>query len=125
MDNPLLVCGLERLRDLSRDRERFALREARCAGARRPLRCCQSFSEGLAFDQLQDQTAHAVCLFDAVDGADVRVVQRREHPRLTLEARAPFRIRRERRRQDLDRDLASKRLVVRPVDLAHPTNAEQ
>ena len=84
-----------------------------------------SFGEGLAFHQFQDETAHAVGLFDAVDGADVRVIQRGEHPRLALEARAPLGIRRERRRQDFDRHLAPKRLVVRAVDLAHPTNAEQ
>ena len=64
-------------------------------------------------------------LFNAVNGADVRVIQRGEHPRLALEARAPVGLRRERRRQDFDRHLAPKRLVVRAVDLAHSANAEQ
>ena len=43
--------------------------------------------ERLAFDQLQHQERLAVGLLEAVDRADVRVVERREHLRLALEAR--------------------------------------
>ena len=83
------------------------------------------FGQRFALDQLQDQAAHAVCFFDAVDGADVRMIERGEHPRFALEARAAFRIGGERRRQDFDRDLASERIVVGAVHLAHAADAEQ
>ena len=81
--------------------------------------------ERLALDELENQEADAVRFFDAVDRADVGVIQRGEHPRLALEAREPIRIARERARQDLDRDVASELRVVRPVDLAHAAGAEQ
>ena len=119
------MCGLECLRDLPRDRQGLTDREAGYVAARGAPWTCDSFGESLAFHQFQDERAHAVGLFDAVDGADVRVIHRGEHPRLALEAHAPFGLRRERRRQDFDRHLAPKRLVVRAVDLAHATNAEQ
>jgi len=94
-------------------------------GACIPTWTGNSFGEGFAFHQFQDERAHSVGFFDAVDGADVRVIQRGEHSRLTLEARATFGFCRERRREDFDRHLAPKRFVVRAVDLAHPTHAEQ
>ena len=100
-------------------------RQAGCVGAGGARGGCDSLGERLAFDQLQHETAHAVRLFEAVDRADVRMIQRREHPRLALEARAPFRVGRERRRQDLDRDLAPELVVVRAVHLAHAAGAEQ
>ena len=125
VDDPFFVCGLECVDDLPRDRERFGHRQAgwvRAGGARGG---CDSLGERRAFDQFQYETTHAVRLFDAVDGADVRVIQRGEHSRLALEPGVPFRLRRECRRQEFDRHLALKRVVMRAVDLAHPTNAEQ
>ena len=122
MDDALLVGGVERVGDLPRDGERLGERQARrCSAptARDPL------GERLALDQFQHQGAHAVGLFDAVDRADVRMIQRGEHPRLALEARAPLRVGRERGRQDLDRDLAPERVVVGAVHLAHAADAEQ
>ena len=53
------------------------------------------------------------------------MIQRREHPRFALEARAPVGIGRERERQDLDRDVAPELVVARAVDLAHAPDAEQ
>ena len=53
------------------------------------------------------------------------MIQRREHPRLALEAREPIRVARERARQDLDRDVAPELRVARPVHLAHAARAEQ
>ena len=95
VDDALLVRGLERVGNLPRDRQRLGDRRGRVhaagsAATRDPLR------ERLALDQLEDQAAHAVRLFDAVDRADVRMIQRGEHPRLALEAREPIRVGRER-----------------------------
>ena len=64
--------------DLLRDRERLVERD-RSAG--------DAIGERRPFDQLQHQRAHTSGLFEAVDGADVRMVQRREDLRLALEAR--------------------------------------
>ena len=58
--------------------------------ATRPAR--DPLGERLALDEFQHQPAHAVGFFDAVDRADVRVIQRGEHARLALEARAPLRV---------------------------------
>src|SRR4029453_8318160 len=125
VDDSLFVCGLECVGDLPRDSERFGHRQAGWVGAGGARGGCDSLAERRAFTQFQYETAHAVRLFDAVDGADVRVIQCGEHPRLALEAGAPFRLRRERRRQEFDRNLAPKTVVMRAVDLAHPPLAEQ
>ena len=71
-------------------------------------RLCQR----LAVDELEDQEADAVSLLEPVDGADVRMIQRGEHPRFALEAREAIGIAREHTRQDLDRDVASELRVV-------------
>ena len=84
MDDAFLVRRLERVGDLSRD----ARAPRRAAAARR-----DPFRQRLALDQLQHEGAHAVGLFEAVDRRDVRVVERRQHPRLALEARQPLGIR--------------------------------
>ena len=44
----------------------------------------------LAFDQLEHQRPHAVRVFQSVDRADVRMIERREHARLALEPRQPI-----------------------------------
>ena len=84
MDHALLVRRFERLGDLARDRQ-----TPRQPGA--PRR--DTVGERAAFDELQHERADAVRLLDAVDGADVRVIQRRQHSRFTIESRAPVRIR--------------------------------
>ena len=43
-------------------------------------------SERLALDELHDQRVHAATLLDAVNLRDVRMIERREDVRLTLEA---------------------------------------
>ena len=77
MDDALLVRGVERVRDLPRDRQRLVERQ-------RPLR--HAIGERLAFDQFQHQRVDAVAVFDAVNRGDVRMVQRGEQPGLALEA---------------------------------------
>ena len=58
-----------------------------------------------------------------MDVRDVRVVQRREDFRFALKACEPIGITRDRRRQDLDRDLPLQVRVGGAVDLAHPAHA--
>ena len=64
-------------------------------------------------------------IFEAVNAADVRMIQRGEHLRFALEAREPLRINREGRRQDFDRDVAIQLRVARAIDFAHPADTEQ
>ena len=61
---------------------------------------------------------------DVVERADVRMVQRGDRPRLTIESLAELRIRGERFRQDLDRDRALQPRVARSVHFTHSTGAK-
>ncbi len=65
-------------------------------------------------------------LFEAVDAADVRMVQRRERLRFALKPGEAIGVLRERVGQNLQRDLASERRVAGAIDLAHAAgpNAE-
>ena len=73
----------------------------------------------LALDELHDQGAHVLRLFDAVNGGDVRMIERGEHFRFALKARESIGIGRQRRRKNLERDLTLELGVSRPVDLTH------
>ena len=64
-------------------------------------------------------------LLEAVDRADVGMVQRREHPCFALEAREAIRVARERAGQDLDGDITTKLRVPCLVDVAHAARSEQ
>ena len=88
MDDALVVRRLDRLCDLLRDADHLFDRH-------RPL--VDALRQGLAFHQFHDQEPLAVDLLEAVDAGDVRVGQRCQHPRLTLEARQPLGILRETR----------------------------
>jgi hypothetical protein len=67
---------------------------------------------------------HAGVIFEAVDAADVRMIERRENLRLAPEACEPIRVIRKGRRQHLDRDVAIELGVVRAIHLAHTADAE-
>jgi hypothetical protein len=62
--------------------------------------------------------------FQAVDGGDVRMVQRRQRPGFTLETRQPVGIVRDRVGEDLDRDLAAEVGIGRAPHLAHAAGAD-
>ena len=116
MDDAAIVRRLERLGDLASSRDdlvdrqrtgRQALRE------RRPL------------DQFEHERGDVAAFLDAVDRADVRVIQRGERSRLLLEPRAAVRVVRDRIGQHLDRDRTSQPGIVRAINLSHPAGAEQ
>jgi hypothetical protein len=75
--------------------------------------------ERRTFDELQDERGDAGRIFNAVDGADVRMIQRGKDSRFALESREPFGIGGNRRREDLNRDLAEQLRVAGAIDLAH------
>ena len=111
MDDALLVRRLERVRDLTRKRECLSERNRTFGDAVR---------EGRSLHQLQHQRADAIGFLEAVNGSDVRVIQRGEDVSLTLESGEPLRVTREQVRQDLDGDLATEPRVVRAIDFAMP-----
>ena len=114
MDDALLVRGLERLGDLSRDRESLRQRDRSLGDAirqRRPV------------DQLHDQCMGRARVLKTVEVRDVRMVQRGEDLRFAAEAHEPIGIRREGVGQNLQRDDAIELGVAGAVDLAHPARA--
>ena len=98
----------------------FAIGSASSIGiAPRAIRC----DEILALDQFHHERADAAALFEAVDGADVRVIQRGERLRFALK-RASRSGSATNAREDLDRDVAIELRVARPIDLAHAAGPE-
>ena len=81
--------------------------------------------ERLPFEKLEDQIVELAVAADVMDGADVRIVQRRDDAGFLLEALARFRIGRQRAGQDLDGDRAIEPGVTGAVDLAHAARADR
>ena len=65
VDDPLIVRGFERLRDLLRDGQGFVERQGTARDALREI---------VAFDELHHQGGHAPAFFEAVDRGDVRMI---------------------------------------------------
>ena len=120
MDDPLLVRRVERLGDLSCQRERFVDRQ----------RAGLSFSASVGPSTSSStrpsvEPVVSIQRLQPVDGADVRMIQRREDAGLAPEPRHPFGIGGEVRRQDLDGHLTTEHRVRGTIDLAHAADAEQ
>ena len=84
----------------------------------------QPLGEVFAFHELQRERENAVGFLEAVDGGDVRVIERREQLGLAPEAGHALRVLRKRRRKHLDRDVAPELRVPRAEHLAHPAGAD-
>ena len=50
----------------------------------------QPIGQGLPFDELEDEPAQITRILDAVNRGDVRMIQRGERSRLSLESREPI-----------------------------------
>jgi hypothetical protein len=97
--------------------------------ADRKRTAAHSLTQRLAFDQLEDDpadglTALGYILFEAINGADVGMIQRRKDARFALEARLAVGVGAEAVRQDFDGHVAAEARVVRAIDLAHPTRPD-
>ena len=92
-----------------------AIVNASAAGNRRPVASTadQLVASVDALDELEHQELNTAGFFEAVDRADVGVIERGQHPRLAREPREPIGVAGERGRQDLDRDVATELRVVR------------
>jgi hypothetical protein len=91
-----------------------------------------SIGERIAIDELQHQRAASAIrpvvvgnLLEAVDCGNVRMAERGENARLALEAHEPFGVARERRRQELQRNVPAQAGIVRVIDLAHAAGTEK
>ncbi len=85
----------------------------------------EPLGEGRPLDQFKDKGTHAVEIFDAIDRADMRMVQRGEHPRLAIEAGASLGIVEPDAREDLDGHITIEAAVAGAIDLAHAAFAKQ
>ena len=115
VNDPLLMRGFERVRDLFRNGQRLIKRNRAARDALREI---------VALDEFHDERGGARTFFKPVDGGDVRMIERGEHFRFALKAREPIGISRERGWQDLNRDLTFQLGVRRPIHLTHPAFAD-
>ena len=115
MDDAGFVRGFERLGNLPRNRDGLVERH-------RPLR--NAVGERLALDQLEDQGGNGGRFLQAVDGADVGVVQRRQHLRFALEPGEPVRVGGQRVGQDLERDIALQLAIAGAVNFSHTPRSQ-
>ncbi len=115
MDDAPVVGHLHGVRHLASDGQRFVNREGPGGDA---------LGQGLALDQLEDKAADALGFFQAIDGRDVRVVERSEELRLAAEAGHAVGVAGEGLGQDFEGDVAVQAVVAGPVDFTHAALAE-
>jgi hypothetical protein len=115
VDDALLVGGLERIRNLSGNQERFGDRN-------RTL--CDSVGERRPVDELHDERRCGACLLETVNRGDVRMIQRGEDFGFAPEPAEALDIRRELIRKHFDGDSPLQIRIAGAVDLAHPAFAE-
>jgi hypothetical protein len=108
--------AVEGITDLNGDRHRLVHRQHR--------RSLQTRRQCLALQVLQHDVVELAVAADVVNRTDVRIVERRNRPRLLLETLTRLRIRGERPGQDLDGDCAIEPCIARPIHLAHATFAD-
>src|SRR5688500_1212862 len=128
MDNAVLVRGLKGARDLARDRDRIVDRNRALGdslGERRSLDELEHQRVNLAVSTRLSVRWHWLSFLRAVDGADRRMIERREDLRLGFQPCQAIGIRLEIRWQQLQRDGACELAVASAIHLAHPANAEQ
>ena len=82
-------------------------------------------AQRLALEKLHDGVGDAVLVSEIVDRKDVRMRQRRDRFRLSLEPGQRVGIGRDGRRKDLDRDVAVQLRIPRAVDLPHTASAQR
>ena len=78
-----------------------------------------------ALEQLHHEIRTALVLADVIDRADVRMVDRRDGARLTVEPFERDRVAGDGRRKDFDRDVAIEPGVAGAIDFAHATGTDR
>ena len=118
MDDPLPVRGVDRVDDLTRDRERLS------QGYRRLSVVLNDFVERPAGHELHDERVNGGRVFESVNLRDVGMVERSQNLRLAPEAREPIGVGRERLRQDLQRDVAIELVIARAVSVGESVTGD-
>ena len=116
MHDPFFMRGFEGQRDLTRDRERFVQRQ-RPGG--------QPIGQRAARHQLEHQELVGPALLESVNRGNIRMIERGEHARFTLETGEALAVSGKGIGQRLDGDLAAETRVAGPVDLAHSAGPKQ
>ena len=125
MDDALFVGGLEGLSNLARDVQGLVQGEARARlwalGFRlwAALVTFEKISECEALDELEDEGLGVAVVFQAVDGADVGMVERGQDLGLAFEPGQPVGVLRERLGQDLQRHITVELRIARAIHLSH------
>jgi hypothetical protein len=115
VNDPLLMCGFDGLRNLQAEMQHVRQRQPAASP-----RLEQPFCERRPVHQLHGERMNAVGVFEPVDRRDARMIQRRQQPGLARESLDVLGIACEGWRQDLEGDVPPERGVVRPVHLSHP-----
>ena len=84
----------------------------------------QPIGQRLPLDQLHDEELALVLSPDIEERADVRVIERRDCPRLALEAGAELLVHGESPGENLDRHIAAEARVAASIHFAHPASTE-
>ena len=116
MDDALAMGSLKRLGYLPRNRQRF---DERKRTALDPVR------ERDAFDEFEDQGWPAMRLFEPIDGANMRMIQRGECLRLAPESRQAVGIEFKRTWEHLQRNIAIQLAVACAKHFAHSARPQQ
>src|SRR5262249_31450385 len=116
MNDPLLVSRFNGILNLRRNAQRF-IDWNRAAG--------QSFGESFPVDELKDEKLRLFKLAKIENRRDMRMIQRRQHLRLTLESCDTVRIASERFRKYLDRYVTFQPQVARAIDITHAAGADE
>jgi len=114
MRDAFFVCGGETERHLPAEVQRPG-QGKRAVG--------ELFTERMAFQPLDHGIRDSVLVAEVVDRQNVRMGQRGNRARLSLEARAILGTRAGHARQDLDGHVAPKHQVACPIDFAHAAGA--
>ena len=115
MHDSVLVRRFQCFRDLPRERQR-AVEWNRAV--REPVR------EGRSIDQLEHERLNPVRMLHAVDRGDVRVIERGQNLRLSIETHHVVAIVDHVLRHDFEGDIALQSRVAGTVDIAHGPRAE-
>ena len=116
VDDPALVRRLQAFSKLPRDPKDFV--ERQWTGR-------ESLRQGRTFDEFEHERDDACALLQAVDCADVRMIQRGKRTSLLLEAGESVGILRKRVGQHLDGDGTMQLRIVPTIDLTHAAGAEE
>ena len=115
MHDALLVSGSHAARDLRCILDRFSRRKG-------PL---QTITKRRALQQFRNDEGQALVCADIEHGQQIGMIDRSGGSSFLLETTESIGILGERRRQDLDRDVARDARVARAIHLAHPARPER